>query len=162
MAMDGVNSLLSDLDVWNLWGPSNFLRMITGFGAGVGLAVAIGWLVGSATWRLSSPDAGIQSLRDLWFAIPGFVLLAGSLWWAPGWMHMPIATMLVVAVWLCVALLVMVPVLLMSRIDVRVTRVGQLQYPGAAAIVMAVGIMIGLASLRFWIERMTGFTNAYL
>jgi hypothetical protein len=162
MAMDGVNSLLTDLGVWSAWPPSNFIGLITGFGVGVGLAVALGWLVGSTTWHLSSPDAGPQSLRDLWFTVPGFLILSGLLWWAPDWMHLPIATMLVVAVWLCVALLVMVTVLLVLRINARVTNITQLHVPGSAASVIAVGIMIGLASVRFWIERMTGFTNAFL
>jgi uncharacterized membrane protein len=162
MAADGFNSLLTDLGFWHPWAPSNALRVITGFGCGVSLAVALSWLVASSAWNLGSNEAGISAPRDLivpvaWLAPFGLVLWAG-----PGWAHLPITVFLVLSAWITVTLLVLVIVLLTFRIDARILAGKQLHVPVAIAALLAISVMMGLAGARFWAEHWLGISNAMM
>ncbi len=162
MAADGFNSLLTDLGMWHPWTSANWLRVVTGFGVGVGLAVALCWLLASSTWHLSRPTAGVTSLRDLWIAPVGLLFYGAMLLWSPTWLHLPVAIMLVLSAWLVVTLLVLVSILLAFRLDDRMRSMAQLHVPGAIAALLAISIMIGLGSFRFWVERTFGITNAFM
>lgn len=160
MAADGTNSLLTDLNVWHPWTSSNTLRLLTGYGVGVGLAVVLAWLLASSTWHLSQPTAGVQSIRNLWFAPIGLVLLGLLILWSPNWMHLPFSVVLVLSAWATVTLLVLVSVLLALKLDESVKSFARLHVPVAISGLLAVSIMIGLGSFRFWIERTLGISNA--
>ena len=162
MAADGFNSLLTDLGVWHPWTSTNALRVITGFGVGVGLAVALAWLFASSTWHLSRPTTGVRSVSDLWFVPVGLTAYGVLLVWSPGWLHLPLATLLVLSAWLVVTLLVLVTILLAFKLDERVLSIGRLHVPGAMAALFALSIMIGLGSFRFWVERTFGISNAFM
>lgn len=162
MAADGTNSLLTDLGLWHPWTSSNSLRLITGYGVGVGLAVVLSWLLASSTWHLSRPTTGVRKVGDLWYAAVGLVLYGGLLLWSPGWLHLPVTTLLVLSAWLTVTLLVLVTVLLVLKLDESVRSVGALHVPGAMAAILAITVMIGLGSFRFWVERTLGVSNAFM
>lgn len=51
MALDGFNSLFTDLRLPALYTPHNRLRLLTGMGAGVGLATMLTMLIGMTFWR---------------------------------------------------------------------------------------------------------------
>ncbi len=162
MAADGFNSLLTDLGVWHPWTSTNAVRVITGYGVGVGLAVALAWLFASSTWHLSRPTVGVGAVRDLWFAAAGLGVYGALLIWSPGWLHLPVATLLVLSAWLVVTMLVLVTILLAFKLDERVRSFGRLHLPGAMAALFALSIMIGLGSFRFWVERTFGISNAFM
>lgn len=162
MAADGFNSLLTDLGLWHPWESTNWLRLVTGFGVGIGLAVALCWLFASSTWHLSRPTIGVRSVKDLWFAPVGLIVYGVILAWSPSWLHLPVATMLVLSAWLVVTMLVLVTILLAFRLDEQILSIGRLHVPGAVAALLALSIMIGLGSFRFWVERTLGVSNAFL
>jgi uncharacterized membrane protein len=162
MAIDGFNSLFTDLGVWHPYGPSNAMRIVTGYGTGVTLAVALSWLLASSLWHLSVNTAGVTRLREL--AIPIGLLAAYGvlLWWRPVWLHLPVSALLVISAWIVVTMLALVIVLLALRLDATIRRVEQLHVPVATASLIAIVIMMALAGGRFWIEHQFGISNAMM
>lgn len=156
MALDGFNSLFADLGVWHPYEPRNLLRLITGFGAGMALAVTLSWLLASSMWNLSSPQAGLSKAQGLGgMALIGvpYGLAVCSGW---GWLFAPISALLLASAWLTLTVLMLVVVLLFFRIDERVREVPQLHVPAAVAAGMALVMMLSLAAGRFWLERTFG------
>lgn len=160
MAADGTNSLFTDLRWWHPWESTNSLRLLTGYGAGVGLAVVLAWLFASSTWHLSRPDAPVRHVRELGFAGVGLAIYGLLLSWGPGWLHLPVSLLLVISAWLAVTLLALVSLLLALKLDVAIRSFARLHVPVTAAGLLALSIMIGLGSFRFWIERTFGLSNA--
>lgn len=162
MAADGFNSILTDLMLWHPYESGNGLRVVTGYGVGVSLAVALSWLLASSAWNLGSPRVAIGRFRDL--AVPGVglagygILLAAS----PGWLHLPVSLLLVLSAWLTVTMLVLVFVLLVLKLDSRIRQVRQLHVPVAVSALLAISVMIALAGARFWAERTFGISNAMM
>jgi len=159
MAVDGFNSLLTDLGAWHPYAPHNAYRVVTGYGCGVALAVALSWLLASSVWNLGDKAPSIAGLPDL--AIPftllapyGFLLLT-----RPGWLYGFVTVFLVASAWLTVSMLVLVIVILAFRLDELIARVGQLHVPVAIAGLLAIIVMLALAGARFWVEHRFGITN---
>jgi len=162
MAIDGFNSLFHDLRIWHPYEPRNIYRLLTGFGTGVSLAVALSWLMASSMWNVARPEAGVRSLRDV-----GEILLIGVLYVAivlSGWgfLSLPLTALLMASAWLVVSVLMLVAILLMFRIDERVRDLRQLHVPGAFAALVALGVMLALAGGRFWAERTFGISVSML
>jgi uncharacterized membrane protein len=162
MAFDGFNSLFTDLDIWHPWESSSISRVVTGYGVGVALAVALCWLLSSSTWRMSKPEAGVGSPRDLVVPAVGLAAYGVLLVWSPSWLHLPVSMMLVISAWITVTMLVLVIVLLALNLDSSVRSIRELHVPVAMAGLLAVTVMLGLAGLRFWVEHTIGFSNAML
>lgn len=162
MAVDGTNSLLTDLGVWRLYESSNALRVLAGYGAGVTLAVALSWLLASSAWNLGSPRVAVGHLSDLVAPMMGLIACGGVLIASPGWLHLPVSLLLVVSAWLTVTMLVLVIVLLALKLDVRVRTVGELHVPVAISALLAISVMLALAGARFWAERTFGISNAMM
>lgn len=162
MGVDGTNSLLRDLGVWHPYEPSNAFRVLTGFGAGAALAVALCWLLGSTLWRLGSGEAGVRGPGDLGIPIVGLPVFAALLAWRPEWLHLPVSMLLVLSAWMTVSILMLVMVLLVFRMDGEVQRLDQLHVPVAIASLFALAVMLGLAGGRYWVEQQFGLTNALL
>jgi uncharacterized membrane protein len=160
MAADGFNSLLFDLQLWHPYEPSNPVRVITGYGTGVALAVGLAWLVASTTWHLGSSRIAVDSFGVLLPAATGLLLLGSMLWARPGWLHLPVTILLVVSAWLTVSLLIMVMILLTLRIDDRIRTLANLHMPAAIALLLGISVMLGLAGARFWLEHTFGISNA--
>lgn len=162
MAGDGANSLLADLGMWHPYPPANILRVITGYFTGIALAVVLSWLVGSSVWHLSLPDPGIGSLREL--MIPALLVLpyAALIIWAPGALHLPVSTALVMSAWVTVSMLMLVIVLLTFRIDQHVSSIQHLHVPVAVAFLLGLSAMLALAGARFWLEHTFGISNAMM
>jgi uncharacterized membrane protein len=162
MAVDGFNSLLNDLQQWHPYEPSNWMRVITGYGTGVALAVGLSWLVASTTWHLGSSRIAVDSFGVLLPAATGLLLLGSMLWARPGWLHLPVTILLVVSAWSTVSLLILVMVLLTFRIDDRVRTLSHLHVPAAIAMLLGISVMLGLAGARFWLEHSLGISNAMM
>jgi uncharacterized membrane protein len=153
MAVDGFNSLLTDLQLWHPYESRNVLRLITGYLMGMALGVALTWLLGSSMWKASQPESGVRGVRDL--MIPAVLLVPYVLAMLTGWpvlLH-PLTWLLMAAAWLTLTVLMLVVVLLVFRYEDQISSVRQLHVPGVIASALALAVMLGLAGGRFWLER---------
>lgn len=152
MVLDGTNSLLTDLGVWHPWRTTNITRLVTGYGAGIAIAVALAWLVASTLWQLADRQPALRTWADLLWVLSGLVVLGMLLWWSPSWLYVPLTLVLIVSAWLVVSILVLTATLLGTRRDVRVVALRQLHVPGAVAAVAGLVVIVVLASGRRWLE----------
>lgn len=162
MAIDGLNSLLADLGMWHPYAPHNAFRIVTGYGAGVALAVVLCWLVASSVWRVSVSRPAVGRLRDLLPPVIGIVGFAVVLLARPGWLHFPVSMLLVISAWVTVTMLVLVIALLTLRLDSKIRTIRQLHLPVAISALLAISVMVALAGGRYWLERTFGITNAMM
>lgn len=162
MAIDGGNSLLTDLGLWHPYAPLNVLRVITGYLTGVALAIVLSWLLASAVWNLSRPDPGIDSAKVLALPVASVVPYVTLISWAPDPLHLPVSTALVLSAWFTVSMLMLVIVLMVFRIDERVRSVRHLHVPVAVAALLGISVMGALAAARFWLEHAFGISNSMM
>ena len=159
MAIDGFNSLFLDLGLWHPYEPRNELRLLTGFGTGIALAVVLAWLLASSVYRLGSHEVGISSFRDfgwLWLAFVPYAALVLS---GARWVYMPLSAFLMLSAWITMALLALVVVVLAFRMDARLDRPARLHLPGAVAAIIGLALMLGLATGRIWLESTLGIPS---
>lgn len=162
MAIDGANSLFDDLNLWHPYPPANIVRVVTGFGTGISLAVALSWLAASSMWNLSRPEPGIHSIRDLLLPVLLLVPYVALIEWAPAPLHLPLSLALVVSAWITVSMLMLVIVLMAFRIDDRIRTPRHLHLPVTVAAILGLTVMLVLAGARFWIESTFGISNALM
>ena len=162
MAIDGFNSLFTDLGLWHPYVPTNTMRVVTGYGVGITLAVGLAWLLASSTWNLSTPRTAISRARDLWIPAAGLVVYGTILEIRPAWLHFPVSMMLVVAAWATVTLLALVMLLLGLKLDATIRSPRDLHVPGAIGALLAMSAMLGLAGGRLWMEHWFGISNAMM
>lgn len=162
MAVDGVNSLFTDLGIGQLYQPGNFARLITGYGAGMTLAVALCWLVSASTWRMSRPVPCMTTVLDLVVPLAGLAVYGTLILLSPDWLLLPLTILLVSSAWLTMTMLMLVIVLLILRIDDQVRSIRALHVPVAIAALLGACAMLALAGGRFWLERTLGISNAMI
>lgn len=157
MGLDGFNSLFKDLHVWHPYMPDNRIRLISGLGAGFGLAIFILPVANGAIWRNGRFEPIIAGAADL-YAIAGifaafFVLLQSP----PAWLHTPMAVYLGGAVVSVLGTLNLVVAASMLWTDgARAERVRDLLVPAGLAFVFALIELTVFAIFRFALEQSTG------
>lgn len=159
MAIDGSNSLLDDLDVWHPWESSDFTRVVTGYGMGIGMAVALVWLVAGTVFRLGERESTVQKWSDIaWLLapIPAVLVIVETGW---SWLYWPISIFLLVSAWIVIGTLAFVTILLATRIDDRIVGFGQLRIPGVIGLVVGALAMLLLAFGRAWLEQALGIPS---
>jgi uncharacterized membrane protein len=159
MAVDGFNSLFDDLGLWHPYQPRNEFRLITGYAAGVALAVVLSWLLASSVYRVGRNEPVVGSVRDFSPMAIALVPYAALVLSGFSWLYAPLAMLLMVSAWLTMSLLVLVVVVLAFRLDERVERVARLHVPGAVAAVVGLLLMLLLASGRIWLEAAMGIPS---
>lgn len=159
MAADGFNSLFTDLGLWHPWQPRNELRLITGYAAGVALAVVLAWLVASTVWRLSDRRPVVENSRDIGLFWVPFIPYAIAVFSGAAWLYVPLSLLLVFSAWIVLSLLTLSMLLLALRWDDRIRLVTQLHVPGALAGIAGLAVMLLLAFGRVWLERVTGIPS---
>lgn len=159
MAADGFNSLFTDLGIWHPWTPTNELRLVTGYLAGVSLGVLLAWLLASSVYRMSEPEPGVRSGLDLVLMVAPLAPYAAMILSGEAWLYAPLSLLLVVSAWLTMTVLALSIVVLVFRLDDRVTRAGQLHLPGTAAAILGLGVMLALALGRVWLEQTLGIPS---
>ena len=156
MAIDGFNSLFLDLGRPHPYQPDNRLRLVTGTGTGISLAVILCYLIGVTLWRRPDTRLPVLTWRDLAILLPAqapFALLVVSGW---GWLSAPLTVGLVLAALAVLTTLALVAIVLFRRLDYSFDGIGELHSQATAAMIVAVSIMALLASGRFLLEHVTG------
>jgi len=70
MAVDGFNSLFLDLGLPHLYQPANWLRLLSGLGAGTAMAAVIMPTASGLIWRTDDPRSSFDSLGELALMLP--------------------------------------------------------------------------------------------
>ena len=156
MAVDGFNSLFLDLGRPHPYQPDNRLRLLTGIGTGISLAVILCYLMGVTLWRRPDTQQPVLTWRDFGVVLPmqlPFVLLILSGW---AGLSAPLTIGLVMASLAVLSTLALVAIVLIKRLDYSFDGVGELHAHATVAIVVAIAIMAMLAGGRFLLEHVTG------
>lgn len=159
MALDGFNSLFTDLRIWHPYAARNEIRLITGYLTGMAMAVALCWLLGSSMWRVSRSTPGIRNYRDLLIPAGLFLPYALIVMSGSSVFLLPLTWLLMTSAWLTLTVLMLVVVLLLFRYEDQVTSLHQLHVPAAVASGIALAIMLTLAGGRFYLERTFGIPS---
>lgn len=154
MGADGINSLLRDLGNRNVYLPHNELRIATGLGMGMALAV-FGLLVFNVSLR---PNARWEErVVGSWLHVGGMIATGSVLYavvsWAPAWLYVPLAVFSVAGiVGLLWASNVFVVAMLTGH-EGRVRALRQLAQPATIGLVLVTGELALLAWLRYLLEQ---------
>lgn len=159
MAADGFNSLLTDLNLWHPWTTTNTTRLITGYGAGVALAVALVWLLGGTVFQIAERMPILGGWRELVGTLIFLPVVGLLLWIAPGWLYVPFATLLVISAWTVLGTLATVTLLLVTRRDEKIVSRPMLHLPGAVGLILGLVAMVLLSSGRQWLEAAVGIPS---
>lgn len=159
MGLDGFNSLFTDIGIWHPWTTTNATRVITGYLAGVTLTVALVWLLSGTVFQVADRRPIKDSWRDLVSSVASLGPIGLVLWIAPGWLYVPVSSLLVFSAWIVLGTLALVTVLLISRFDERIVQRAQLHLPGAVGLVLGLAAMLMLAFGRQWLEATLGIPS---
>ena len=153
MAADGINSTLDELGMATAYAPRTDLRLLTGMGAGIGLALVV-LLVLNTALRGDVDDhlRALGSWRDLGVVLAVNGLIVAALAADTPLLAIPLALLVTVGVIgnLTVVLLLFPSLALGLR--GRVTRMSQLAHPAVIGLILALTFVIALARYRIWME----------
>jgi uncharacterized membrane protein len=156
MAVDGFNSLFTDLRLPTLYEPSNNLRLLTGLGAGVGLAIMLAMLVGMSIWR--KPDTRLR-VTDRWWQ--PFALYAAGMPLALLVLHgeraiyVPATLLLVISATVAFSSLALVSMVMIAGRENSFGNAYELQPFLVLSMIGGVVTIASLALLRFGFEAVT-------
>jgi uncharacterized membrane protein len=154
MALDGLNSLMTDLDRWNAYTPSNDLRLLTGWMAGVGLGTVLTMVTGMTLWQ--GPKITMRILPSWWWTI---ALLLPCL---PAWLllrtgsklvYYPASLVLIAAAVTAIGTLAVCSVVMLRNRDNSYSGLPQIAPLAALGTLIAVGILLGMSGGRYWLEQ---------
>lgn len=154
MAFDGLNSLMTDLDRWHLYTPTNELRLLTGWMAGVGLGTLLIMVTGMTLWQ--RPNVSMKVLPDwrwpiamLLPCIPAWLLLkTGS-----RFVYYPMSILLIAAAITAFATLAVCAIVMLRNRDNSISRFDEVVPLVAVGLIIAVTILLSLSGGRFWLEQ---------
>jgi hypothetical protein len=159
MAVDGSNSLLRDLQLWQPYQPTNLGRLVTGLGAGVAMATLLMWLFATSVWARGQRRSALSSPRELAEVALLCCTYAYLILLEPGWLYLLVTLMLLGSAWLTLTLLMFVMVVLSLRRDGTFSTGLEMHVPVLGASILALGVMLGLAGGRSWLERTLGIVT---
>ena len=159
MAADGFNSLLEDLKLWHPYTTPNWLRLVTGMGAGIVLGFALVFLIGITLWR--QPFTSRETFDDWRLLIRIMaILIALSLLFASrsGFLYWPMAITLMLATVLVLTMLSLVVIVVMRQQEFRFANLTQVGLNLPLSLIAAGLIMAALSLGRIVLERLVGGT----
>ena len=162
MGIDGFNALLVDLGQAHPYEPHNLVRFFTGFGTGVAIASLQVWLIGSSLFRLAQGLPSWGRTIELWWAVPASGATIALIWSDQAWMYPIVASLLMMSAWITVTGLLLVIVVSLFRAEARIVSMRRLEAPMVVSAVAALFVIIGLAQLRFWLERSLGIPQDFV
>ncbi|NTW01654.1 MAG: DUF2085 domain-containing protein [Oscillochloris sp.] len=158
MAMDGVNSTLAELGLAHAYEPRNDLRLLTGMGAGIGLALVVLLVLNTALRR--DVDDNLHSLgqwRELGIVLAVDAAIVGALALNTPLLAVPLALLVAIGVIGNLAIVMSLVPSLFLGLGGRVTRLSQIAHPVSIGLVLTLTFLITLARYRLWME-----VNGYL
>ena len=157
MGVDGTNSLLADLGVWHPYAPDNWLRVVTGTGAGVALAVVVSFLVAATVWSPAAVEArSLASARDVVGLVLAGLVVIPPVALAPGWAFVPVSLLLIAGATVTIGGLVLVSGLIVTRREGTFGSAAQLRPWWGRVATGAVTVIVVLAGLRSAAEMVLG------
>jgi uncharacterized membrane protein len=160
MGLDGFNSLLTDLGLWHPYETTNLARLITGAGAGVAIAIVLGWLFATTVWSAGERGAVIEHPSEILPVLVGCAAWIALIESRAGWLYLPVTYALVLSAWLTLSALVLVLLILTFRRDRSYRRLASLHVPAALALLGGLLLMAALAGGRFWLEHRLGIPTS--
>lgn len=156
MAADGFNSLFLDLRLSHPYEPRNWLRLVSGIGAGIAIAVILTFLVAQTLWR--RPDAGRPAVasRDLPLVVAAQAPFAAAALSGQWFLALPLTLYLLFAAVTAVSIVALVAIVLFRQWDGRFGSAWELDRLASAAVVIGALTIGALASGRFLLERLLG------
>jgi uncharacterized membrane protein len=157
MAADGLNSMLGDFGLPQVYGSQNWLRLVTGASAGVVLGAALCFLSASSLWRAVDPRR--QTLQDLRvLPVIAVVWLPLGLLVISGWSvtFVPLTLLLILSAALALTNLALVVLVLLRRREFSFTDANALSGYGLTAVALALAAMTVLSVGRTLLERSLG------
>jgi uncharacterized membrane protein len=160
MAADGFNSLLKDLALPYPYEPRNWLRVVTGAGAGLVLAVALCFLISVTLWK--TVDTRKQTLESWWLpvrsiAVAALLLLVAVSGIEP--LYAPVVLTLVFSALSAISTLSLVVIVIVRKMEFRFAGPRQVEPIVVPAVALAVMVMLALSISRTMLERFTGPSN---
>src|SRR5215218_2880995 len=156
MAVDGFNSFFLDIGVWHAYTPQNWLRLVTGMGAGIALGAKLSYLIASTLWRdtsLGSPAASWRDLAVTFITCVGVATLFLSGW---GFLYVIVTFILVASAVFVVCAIVLLMLILLRESNNRWRSLGDMQVEGAIGILLGFLVVAMLAGGRFALEYWLG------
>lgn len=154
MAIDGFNSLFLDLGMRYLYEPQNWLRLVTGAGAGVALGATLLYLLGATVWERPGTES-VVSWRDLGITALIWALVAGLFLSGWGALYSVVSIGLVVAAVATICTIAYLMLTLTRMTNNRHHSFADLGAEGAVGITLgliAVGLLAGgRFALEFWL-----------
>ncbi len=156
MAVDGFNSLLTDLGKWHPYAPSNEYRLITGWMAGIGIGTILVMLVGMTFWRRPRTKESVMPVWWMPFAlllplVPLRLLMStGS-----DVVYYPLSLLLMVSAVVAFTGLVLVVLLMLRNRENQLDRFAQVEGMAALSMIVAILIILAIGGGRFWLEAIT-------
>ena len=151
MVLDGVNSTFADLGLTHLYESTNVTRLLTGLLSGIAMAPFFVWLLGviAAPPAAAEPRAVVRSPWELALPLAANAAFAALIMREYAALYYPIALLSVGGVVMVLAIVALLVVLAVSGLDGRVTRLRQVVAPGALALLITFGVLVGTAALRW-------------
>ncbi len=162
LAVDGFNAMFVDLGTWHPYPPMNQVRFITGFGTGVAIVSLEVWLLGGTFWKIGRNRPSWRGLVDLAWCVPTILMVLGAILLDLSWTYTVFATALLASAWITVTGLVLVIVVSVLRLERRIDSPRALDWPLVGSALLAIGVIIGLAQFRFWLERALGIPQDFV
>ncbi|NTU81655.1 MAG: DUF2085 domain-containing protein [Chloroflexales bacterium] len=153
MAGDGVNSTLDELGLPHAYPPRTDLRLLTGMGAGIGLALIVLLVLTTALRRDVDDQLRVLSgWRDLGLVLLFDGMIVAALAADTPLLAWPLALLVTVGViGNLAAVLTLLPAMALGRAG-RVTHPAQLAHPATIGLVLAVTFLVALARFRLGLE----------
>lgn len=153
MAADGVNSTLAELGLAHAYAAHDDLRLLTGMGAGIGLALLVLLVLNTGLRR--DVDDQLRALggwRDLGLVLALNGLIVAAIVADTPLLAWPLALLVTLgALGNLAAVLTLLPAVALGRAG-RVTHVAQLAHPASVGLILAVVFLTALARFRLGLE----------
>jgi uncharacterized membrane protein len=156
LAVDGFNSLFTDLGLSHPYTPSNGLRLLTGWMAGIGIGTLMAVLTALVLWQRPRTDDRV--LPSWWWplllllpVVPAWILIGtGS-----SVVYYPYTLFLMLSAIVAFSTLALCTVVMLRNKENVYDRIGQLTPLATLAMFAAIGVLLALAGARFWFEAAT-------
>ncbi len=153
MAADGINSTLDELGMATAYAPRTDLRLLTGMGAGIGLALVVLLVLNTALRRdVDDHLRALGSWRELGMVLAVNGLIVAALAADIPLLAIPLALLVTVGVVGNLTVVMLLFPSLALGLAGRVTRMSQLAHPAVIGLVLALTFILALARYRIGME----------